>query len=100
MFLEDFAKCPDGASIGYVAREFKPKETHKRKPIRDLILEALVRQVVQPLQNQQLEHEDAAGGFAPGRALAVFDINASKNGTENLPVNNSIQPLQRVSRFA
>jgi hypothetical protein len=40
---------------------------------------------MQPLQDKQLEHENAAGGFAPCCALAVFDVEALKDGTEKSP---------------
>jgi len=100
VFLDGFAECPRGVRIGYVARQLKPEEAHEGEPVADLVLQPFIRQVVQTQQNEQLEHEHAAGGTAPGSGLAVFGINSLQQGTEDFPVNDGIQPFQCVARFA
>ena len=62
-----------------------------------MVLESLVGQVVQALQYQQLEHKDATDRLAPGLALALLVVNAFKDRSEDFPVDNGIESLQRVT---
>ncbi len=98
--LERFAERPDGAGVGHVAREFETEEAHEGEPVGDLVLQAFVGQVVQTLQDEQLEHEDAAGGLVPSSALALFSVNSLKDGTENFPVDDGIKPFKGIARCA
>jgi hypothetical protein len=70
------------------------------KPVGDLVLQAFVGQVVQALQDEPLEHEDATGRLAPRRALAFFGVDPQKNGTKDFPVNDGIEPFKGIARFA
>ncbi len=45
-----------------------------------------------------LEHEDAVGGFAPG--VVLFGIQALKDGAKYLPVDDGVESLQWIARFA
>lgn len=94
--LEGFAERPDGTGIGHVAREFKTEETHEGKLIGDLELQAFDGKVVQALQDEQLEHEHAAGGLVPGSALALLGVDALKDGAEDFPVDDGIEPFQGI----
>lgn len=55
---------------------------------------------MQTLQDEQLEHEDVAGGLAPGCGLAFFAVDALKDGMEYLPVDDGIEPFKGIARFA
>ena len=77
--------------------------------VTDLVLQALIRQVVQALQDQALEHEYPAGGLASCGAFALSALDAGEDGTEYLPVDgsrpvanlgllrNGVEPFQRVA---
>ena len=99
MLFERFTECPHGAGIGDVACQFKTEETHERQAVADLVLQALARQVVQALQDEHLEHEHTADGLASGCAFALCGVDAGENGTKHLPVNDGVEPLQRVACF-
>ncbi len=45
-----------------------------------------------------LEHEDAVGGFAPG--VVLFGIQVLKDGAKYLPVDDGVESLQWIARFA
>ena len=100
MYLERFAKGPDGTGVGHVAGSLKTKEAHEGEPVGDLKLQAFVGEVVQALQDEHPEHEDAPGGFAPGCALALFGINAFRDGAKDFPVDDGIEPFKGIARFA
>ncbi len=52
---------------------------------------------MEALQNQELEHEDAASGLAPGGILSFLDVDAFEQGTKHLPVDDGVQTFQRVA---
>ena len=54
---------------------------------------------MQALQEEHLEHEHAAGGLASGCAFAQCGVDAGENGAKHLPVNDGVEPLQRVACF-
>ena len=72
---------------------------HQSSVLWRLVLQALVGQVIQALQDQQLEHEEAAGGLASRRAFALRGLDAVEDGTEDLPVNHRVEPFQGVACF-
>jgi hypothetical protein len=65
-----------------------------------LVLQAFVRQAIESLQDEHFEHEDATDWFAPGFAFTLFTVQALKDGTKYLPVDDGIESLQWVARFA
>ena len=65
-----------------------------------MVLQALVRQTIESLQDEHFEHENATGCFASSVALANFGIQAFKDGAKYLPVDDGVQSLQWVARFA
>lgn len=54
---------------------------------------------MQALQDEHLEHEHTAGGLASGCAFALGGVDAGENGAEYLPVDDGVEPLQRVACF-
>ena len=65
-----------------------------------MALQAFVRQTFESLQDQHFEHKNAAGWFASGVALAHLDVHALKDRAKYLPVDNRVEPLQRVTCLA
>ena len=55
---------------------------------------------MQTLQDEQLEHQDATGGLAPGCGLALFGVDPRQNGPEDFPVDDGIEPFKGIARFA
>jgi len=96
VFLDRFAEDSGGAGVGHVAGEFEAEEAHEGQPVGDWVLQPHVGAVVQTLQ----DGENAAEGLAPRRAFAFLHINPRKDGAEYLPVDDGIEPFQRVARFA
>jgi hypothetical protein len=94
VLLQGFTKRPYGAGIGHVPRQFEPQKAHEGEPVADWVLQSLIREVVESLQNQELEHEDAAGWLAPRGVLSFLDVNAIEQGTKQLPVNDGVQTFQ------
>ncbi len=86
--------------IGDVACKRHPQKAHERQAVCNLVLQAFVRQAIESLQDEHFEHEDATGWFASSVALAHFGIQAFKDGTKYLPVDNLVEPLQRVTCLA
>ena len=72
---------------------------HQSSVLWRLVLQALVGQVIQALQDQQLEHEEAAGGLASRSAFALAAVEAGEDRTEDLPVDDDVQTLQGVACF-
>ena len=100
MFPERFAKEPYGARIGDVACKRHPQKAHERQAICNLVLQTCVRQNIESLQDQHFEHENAAGWFASSVTLEHLDVDALKDGAKYLPVDNRVEPLQRVTYLA
>ena len=109
VFLERFAERPYGAGIGYVSGKAKPQKAHEGEPVADLVLQPFVGQVVQALQYEQLaprdtapaghKHEHAANRLAPGGVLAFFGVDAFQQGAEDFPLDDGVEPFQRIARF-
>jgi len=64
-----------------------------------LELGLIVREVVQRLQHQHLEHQGHVVRLAPGVALALLVVNHFQQGAERLPVDDAVQPTQRVTQL-
>src|SRR4051794_8156439 len=75
------------------------QEAHEREPVADLILDLIVREVVERLQNQRLEDDDLVPRLASGRGLPLLlrlAPNRSQPRTEVVPGHDRVQDNQRV----
>src|SRR4051794_6734651 len=80
-------------------REAQAQEAHEREPVADLILELVVREVVERLQNQRREDDDRVPRLASGRArplLLRLAPNHAHLSAEVLPGHDRVQDNQRV----
>jgi len=98
MSLEGLAKHPNSACIRNLPIETQPQKPHEGKAIPDLVFQPFVQQPVQPLQDQEFEHQHPACRLAARRALANLLVNPLQVGAKNLPVHGVIQPLQWITQ--
>src|SRR3982751_5696102 len=80
-------------------REAQAQEAHDREPVADLILDLVVREVVERLQNQRLEDDDLVPRLASGRGLPLLlrlAPNRAPLSAELLPGHDGVQDNQRV----
>ena len=63
---QSFPVQPDRHGVRHPVPETKVQKPHERKPVTDLILDLIVRQVVKRAQNQRLEHQNHNHRLAPG----------------------------------
>src|SRR3954453_4564778 len=85
--------------VGHPIREAQAQETHEREPVADLILDLVVREVVERLQNQRLEDDDLVPRLASGRGLPLLlrlAPNCAQTRTEDLPGHDRVQDNQRI----
>src|SRR3954454_8135602 len=90
---------PNRRRVGHPIREAQSQEAHEREPVADLILELVVREVVERLQNQRREDDDRVPTLASGRArplLLRLAPNRAQPRTEVLPGHDRVQDNQRV----
>lgn len=94
---ELFAEQPHGFGIRHRILEHYPEEPHEREPVPDLELCRVVRQRVERLQDQDLEHEDRV----VGRAATLRSIGPLQCGgqlrSESLEVDQGREFHQRVA---
>src|SRR3954470_24604656 len=79
--------------------EAQAQEAHEREPVADLILDLVVREIVERLQNQRLEDDDLVPGLASGRGLPLLlrlAPNRAQPRTEVLPGHDRVQDNQRI----
>src|SRR3954468_6467720 len=79
--------------------EAQAQEAHEREPVADLILELVVREIVERLQNQRLEDDDLVPRLASGRALPLLvrlAPNRPQLSAEILPGHDRVQDNQWV----
>ena len=81
------------------AVEAQPKKPHEREPVAYLVFDPVIRQVVQLLQHQHLEHQHHVDWLGPRVALALFLIDSVQVGAKGFPVNFGIQSNQRVAHL-
>src|SRR3954454_24792118 len=80
-------------------REAQAQEAHEREPVADLILELIVREIVERLQNQRLEDDDLVPRLASGRGLPLLvrlAPNRAQSRAEILPGHDRVQDNQRI----
>src|SRR4051794_22378997 len=79
--------------------EAQAQEAHEREPVADLILDLVVREVVERLQNQRLEDDDLVPRLASGRGLPLLlrlAPNRAQLSAEVLPGHDRVQENQRI----
>src|ERR1044071_3461232 len=90
---------PDRLGVGDPIREAQSQEAHEREPVADLILDLVVREIVERLQNQRLEDDDLVPRLASGSVLPLLlrlAPNRAQPRAEILPGHNLVQENQRV----
>src|SRR3978361_1167606 len=63
---------PNCRSVGHPIREAQSQEAHEREPLADLILDLVVREIVERLQYQRLEDDDLVPRLASGSVLPLL----------------------------
>src|SRR3954454_11377363 len=90
---------PHCRRVGHPIRKAQSQEAHEREPVADLILELVVREIVERLQNQRLEDDDLVPRLASGRVLPLLlrlAPNRAQLSAEVLPGHNLVQENQRI----
>ena len=94
---ELLAEQPDRLGIRHRVLEVKPQEAHKREPIPDLELGGVIRQRVEGLEHQDLEHQHGIVGRAsslePVRPLQRREQGSAKD----LEVDQLREPYQGIA---
>jgi hypothetical protein len=89
---------PDGLGVRDRIVQRQPQEAHEREPIADLVLGLVVRERVEDLQHQHLEHQDRVVRRPP----ALAPIRAGQCRLELVPkqlkVDHPRQPFERIAR--
>ncbi|SJM34849.1 hypothetical protein BQ8482_530019 [Mesorhizobium delmotii] len=97
---EVLPKQQDRLGVVNVVAEPQPEEAHEGKPVLDLELGLIVRETVERLQNQDLEHHHRI----KGRPTAFGAIGAlqrlGQRFPENLPRHHRVQLLQWIAGLA
>ena len=78
------------------AAQLQSEKTLKRLPVVDLEFRLFIRQVIEPLQNQDFEHQHHVIRFATGRRLPVFVEHGGQLRPKNLKINMALQRFQRI----
>src|SRR5436190_716738 len=90
---------PNRRRVGHPILEAQAQEAHEREPVADLILDLVVREIVERLQNQRLEDDDLVPRLASGRVLPLLlrlAPNRAQLSAELLPGHDRVQENQRV----
>src|SRR4051794_38593328 len=80
-------------------REAQAQEAHEREPVADLILDLVVREVVERLQNRHFDDDDLVPRHASGRGLSLLvrlAPNRAQPRAEILPGHDRVRDNQRV----
>jgi len=97
---QSFPIKPDRARIGNPVRKPQPKEPHERQPVIDQELGAFVRQIVDSVDDQHLQHHDGI----VGRAATVRPSRIGKRlfqiGPERLEVHNPAIGFELIAKVA
>jgi len=99
-FAELLPEKPYRLGVGHSAVEVKVKKTHERNAVFDLVLKRIVREVVEGLQNEDLEHQHHIERLASGTAFPFLFIYLSKFGTELLPWHKPVKFYERIAAVA
>jgi len=75
----------------------QPQKTRKGHSVKYLVFNGFIRQMVQGLDNQDLEHHDRIIGLCPCIALALLLPKGFKLCPKYLPIHRTTQLLQRVT---
>src|SRR5665213_842593 len=77
----------------------KPKKTLETGTIANLVLGLIVGQIVEPLQDQYLEHEQGVNRLATSVALALPFTNDAKAVAEYFPIDDRVETYERIAKF-
>ena len=95
---EGFAKAPDRRLVGRVVTVVETQEAAEAAAIENLKLGLCVRQAVERLQNQRLEHHDCVQRPPTAPATIRSLQGRIQRGPEYLEVDQAAQLLQRIAR--
>src|SRR5512143_22121 len=90
-------KQPDGLSVRNVISQRQIQESHKRETIPNLKLCLFVRQIVQRLKNQHLEHQHNIKGFSTRTGFPLFVSHHFQQRSKSFPVHHGLNPGERVT---
>ena len=91
---ELFPEQPNRLRVRHPVMQAEPEEAHERQAILDLELGRIVRQRVERLQHQDLEHEDRI----IGRATALRSVRAGKCPNQWTPKNLKLDQLRELDQ--
>jgi hypothetical protein len=90
---------PDRLCVGHTVLQPKAEEPHERQPVAHLILDLVIRKVVERAQDQRLEHQNRIHRLAP-RAGFPFPLRFAphpfQHRPELLPRHDGVDLDQRI----
>jgi hypothetical protein len=94
------AESPQCLGIQHGVLRRKPEKAPEGCPVADLELGLVIgEEVVECLQHQHFEHQHHVMGLASGVALVLFLMNDLQQRTEGLPIDDAVEPRQRIAQF-
>ena len=92
---EVFAQQPDRHGVGDRVLQAEPQKAHERQPVPDLELRGVIRQRVERLKDEGLEHHNGiVGGAAASGAVGALQ---RRRQPQPLEIDRLGQPRQRVA---
>ncbi len=96
---QGFPEPPDGRLVRRPRAIIEAEETAKGAPVHDWELRPRIRQTVERLDHQHLEHEDRVHRRAPSLPAIETIKRRIQLRPEELEVDNPCKPLRRISAF-
>ena len=94
---------PDCFGIRHLVSNAQAEKPHESQAVIYLVLRLVVTEIIQPLEEQNFEHEDAVKGRSAAWAFGLspgFFQSRFNDGAKHLPVNNAVDALQSVAHLA
>src|SRR5271154_4368033 len=99
LVLELLTKQPDRLGVRDPVFKLQSQETHEGKTISDLIFNTVIRQIVQLLQDQYLEHQYNIDWLCSRIALAFFFMHQTQILAKRFPIDTFVQSNQWISHL-
>lgn len=96
--LQALMEHPDRLGVGNPILQVHAEKPHETEPIPNRIVDGLIREVIEMLQNQHPEHEDAIERLRAGVTLAGLLIIPDEVSPKGFEVDLSIERDQRIAR--
>jgi len=97
--LQPFPIKPYGLGVGHPVFQLQPQKTHETQAVPHLIFDAVIGQIVQLLQYQELEHQHDIERLGPGLALPFLLMHPIEVWPKPFPVDDGIQPHQGIAHL-